>query len=100
MNRHERRATGKAGTPPPQPAANANAGYVPTSRPPDASAAAARPSFLLRAFSRVLLSQWVIARVDNPQVEQLLMSLAMEAKRPEVADQILRRRALRAHAGR
>jgi hypothetical protein len=42
----------------------------------------------------VLLSRWVLKRVKNPAVQQLLISVAMEAGRPEVADELIRRRAL------
>jgi hypothetical protein len=94
MNRHERRAAAKRPSPPePSDMASApntiNAAARPTGDP------RAKPSLLLRLFSRILLADWILSRVQNPQVEQLLITLAMESGRPEAADRIMRRQALR-----
>lgn len=54
-----------------------------------------RSGLLMRWFSRLLLSRWVLARVSNPEVERLLMLLALESNRKDVADELTRREALR-----
>ncbi len=51
---------------------------------------------MTRLLARVLLSRWVLARVHHPDVERLLISFASEANRTEVADELIRRQALRA----
>ncbi len=96
MNRHERRASAArgqqlSGARPPglrnEPAARAGAE---TPGAPE-QAAPAKPSWVLRLVARVLLSRWVLARVKNPDVERLLISVAMEAGRPEIATELRRR---------
>jgi hypothetical protein len=44
----------------------------------------------------VLLSRWLLARVKNPEVERLLITVAMEAGRQDVADELIRRQSIRA----
>lgn len=51
---------------------------------------------MLRLVARILLSRWLLARVKNPEVERLLISVAMEAGRVEVADELIRRQTMRA----
>jgi len=50
---------------------------------------------MLRLAARVLLSRWVLARVKAPDVERLLISVAVQAGRPEVADELRRRQIAR-----
>jgi hypothetical protein len=54
-----------------------------------------RPGLALRLFSRIILSNWILSRVRNPEVERLLMSVAFEAGRTDVVDELTRREALR-----
>lgn len=105
MNRHQRRAAEK------QPRPGAPESGTPliefdlsdiAGRPQAAPTVSdprtppARPSLLTRLLARVLLSRWVLARVHHPDVERLLISFASEANRTEVADELIRRQALRA----
>jgi len=57
-----------------------------------------KPSFVIRALAKVLLSSWVLARVQHPDVEQLLMSFAIQTGRQDVADELVRRHALRSQS--
>lgn len=81
MNRHQRRAAGK---PPQQP-------IVPT---PVAGSAqpvsSGKPGVVLRFFARILLSKWVLKRVNHPEVRQALASLAAQAGRPELSETLRR----------
>lgn len=100
MNRHDRRAAAKQqkGTDPQAADIPLQTGQPMPDAPPALATALAgqrKPSFWLKLFSKVLLSRWIVARVQHPQVEQLLISLALESGRPEVADQIVRRQALK-----
>ncbi len=61
----------------------------------DADAPPAKPSSVMRLFSSLLLSRWVLARVKNPEVERILISFALEAGRQDVADELIRRQAMR-----
>jgi hypothetical protein len=54
-----------------------------------------KSGLVMRFFSKLLLSRWVLKRVDNPEVERLLMSVALEANRKDVIDELTRRQALR-----
>jgi hypothetical protein len=54
-----------------------------------------RSGILMRWFSRILLSRWVLARVSNPEVERLLMMVALETNRKDAADELTRREAMR-----
>ena len=49
----------------------------------------------MRLFSALLLSRFVLKRVKQPAVEQLLMSVALEVGRQDVVDELTRRDALR-----
>jgi hypothetical protein len=49
----------------------------------------------MRLFSALLLSRFVLKRVKQPEVERLLMSVALEAGRQDVVDELTRRDALR-----
>lgn len=98
MNRRDRRAAAARGGPSSEarqrgPAEPAAVG-TPTGSP--APAAAGKPSRMLRLVARILLSRWLLARVKNPEVERLLISVAMEAGRVEVADELIRRQTMRA----
>jgi hypothetical protein len=100
MNRHQRRAQAKAGVKPlPGPAEKAAdendrpvAGTAGRGQP---SGIPRRPGILLRVFARILLSKWVVNRLRHPEAERLVISFAREAGRHDVADQIVRRQALR-----
>jgi len=54
-----------------------------------------QPGIILRVAAKILLSQWVLARVQHHDAERLLISLALEVGRRNVADALLRRQALR-----
>jgi len=66
-----------------------------TAAPSYDDASAPRPSLFMRALARLLLSNWVLKRVQHPDVERLLMSFAAETGRQEVVDELIRRQALR-----
>jgi hypothetical protein len=55
-----------------------------------------KPHFMMRILAKVLLSRWVLNRVKHADVERLLMTFATEAGRPDVADELVRRQAMRA----
>lgn len=44
----------------------------------------------MRIFAKVLLSQWVLKRVNHPDLRRVLASMAVQAGRPDVYE-ILRR---------
>ncbi len=93
MNRKERRAAASqppAGVRP----AGQQTGLASAASPP------ARPSFALRMVSRILLSPMVLSRVRQRDLERVLAAIAVEAGRPEVADSLLRRQAMRDAGGR
>jgi hypothetical protein len=97
MNRRDRRAAAARG----QPSGEAlQRGPVNTSafgaENGSSAPAAAKPSWVLRLVARILLSRWLLARVKNPEVERMLISMAMEAGRTEVADELIRRQTMRA----
>jgi hypothetical protein len=54
-----------------------------------------KAGLLTRALAHVLLSRWVLKRVQHPDVEQLLTSFAREAGRLDIADELTRRRSTR-----
>ncbi|MCB2107839.1 MAG: hypothetical protein KDE14_09080 [Rhodobacteraceae bacterium] len=56
-----------------------------------------RGGILARSFAKILLSDWVIARVNHPEAERLLLSLAFETGRNDAIDRIVRKQALRGH---
>ena len=53
------------------------------------------PKFLIRVLAKILLSDWVLKRVQHPDAERLLMSFATEVGRPEVVDELVRRQSMR-----
>lgn len=80
MNRHTRRATAKNPKPAPvTPAASIEPAPV-----------YGKPGLVLRIFAKVLLSQWVLKRVNHPDLRRVLASMAVQAGRPDVYE-ILRR---------
>ena len=92
MNRHQRRARGRQqspkepeGSPPPVAAA---VDYPPNQPIP-------KPTLITRLLASVLLSRWILARVQHPDVERLLINFALEAGRHDVADELSRRQTLR-----
>ena len=95
MNRHQRRAAVRqpspkepAANPPPMtPAAGKSAKELPH-----------KPTLITRLLATVLLSRWVLARVEHPDVERLLINFATEAGRVDVADGLIRRQTLRAQS--
>jgi hypothetical protein len=103
MNRRDRRAAAALGQPsseasrqdPGRPGVSTRINVV-AARGAGANGPPVKPSWVLRLVARVLLSRWLLARVKNPEVERLLISVAMEAGRPEIADELIRRQTLRA----
>lgn len=98
MNRRDRRAAAARGQPSSEtrqhgPGSTPAFGNGTGSPAPDAGA---KPSWVLRLVARVLLSRWLLARVKNHDVESLLISVAMQAGRTEVADELIRRQTMRA----
>ena len=80
MNRHKRRAAGKQPAPAtlPAPAIAPVVGY------------SGKPGFVLRMFAKVLLSKWVLKRVNHSDIRRVLASLAAQAGRTDLSE-ILRR---------
>jgi len=108
MNRHQRRAASKSPTktgstnqsaPETSSMTESNFSYQDinftyasdTPVPP----AKKSPGLMMRIFSGVLLSKFVLSRVKQPEVENLLMSVAIEANRQDVVDELSRRAATR-----
>ena len=94
MNRRERRAAAARGETSPQPLP----GHVSEnarSAPEAPGTPVGKPSLLLRLVAGALLSKWVLARVKNPEIERLLISVAMESGRTDAADELTRRQARR-----
>jgi hypothetical protein len=58
----------------------------------------AKPSLVIRALAKILLSPWVLARVQHPDVERLLISFAVQTNRIDVVDELTRRQAMRSSA--
>jgi len=58
----------------------------------------AKPSLVIRALAKILLSPWVLARVQHPDVERLLISFAVQTNRVDVVDELTRRQAMRSSA--
>jgi hypothetical protein len=54
-----------------------------------------KAGLLLRLFSRLLLSRFVLNRVSQPEVQRLLMSVAIEVDRKDVVDELQRRDQMR-----
>lgn len=54
-----------------------------------------KAGLLLRLFSRLLLSRFVLNRVSQPEVQRLLMSIAIEVDRKDVVDELQRRDQMR-----
>ena len=63
-----------------------------------AAPAAAKPSLMVRVLAKILLSPWVLARVQHPDVDRLLMNFAIQTNRIDVADELTRRQAMRSSA--
>jgi hypothetical protein len=101
MNRRERRSASSKGQPvPPRPQTPNDLASSPSSGShiefidlpiTQNDTQPSKPSWLLRVVSRVMLSRWVRARVQNPEVERLLISIARETGRMDVADELMRR---------
>jgi hypothetical protein len=54
-----------------------------------------KPKLFTRLLAKVLLSRWVLKRVQHPDVERLLISFATEAGRTDIADELVRRQLTR-----
>ncbi len=80
MNRHERRArkASGVGAESPQPATTGNFETIPPGK----------PSFLLKAFSRLLLANWVLKRVNHPDLLGILLQIAEQTGRTEAVVQL------------
>jgi len=74
MNRHTRRANEKAGTDNDAPVS------------PQAPVATNRPGLLLRVFAGILLTRWVIKRVQHPDVLVIMRQLAQQTGRADAAE--------------
>lgn len=86
MNRRNRRAAAKVGDrPAPQPVASNEAQKV----------TAPEPGLLLRLAARLLLSPMVLNRIQHPDVERALISLAIQARKPQIAQSLENRIAMR-----
>jgi hypothetical protein len=70
MNRHERRAQVKQG---------GNEGPAADEK----TSPQGRPSLGLRVFSRILLSNWVVSRVHQPDLVAILMQIAQQVGRTD-----------------
>ena len=80
MNRHERRARKASGLSEqsPQPTAPDSLASVPPGQ----------PSFLLKAFSRLLLANWVLKRVNHPDLLGILLQIAEQTGRTDAVVQL------------
>jgi hypothetical protein len=80
MNRHERRARKASGLSDASPASQ------------DVNAAspvpAERPGVLLKLFSRILLGNWVLKRVNHPDLLTILLQIAEQTGRTDAVVQI------------
>lgn len=76
MNRRQRRAAAKQPSPIPPASAVAPPAYL------------GKPGLLLRLFAGVLLSKWVLNRVQHPDVRRALASLAVQAGRTDVLEDL------------
>ncbi|MBL8642879.1 MAG: hypothetical protein JNK21_03015 [Rhodospirillaceae bacterium] len=109
MNRHQRRAAAKS-PPKPQPAQQSTLSLAMSpagdgvsfpkidlsgDAAPTVRTDGAPPGLGLRLFSKILLSKFVLNRVKQPEVEKLLMSVALEVGRTDVVDELTRRQAAR-----
>ncbi len=83
VNRRERRSAEKRGRSPKE--TPDGSGVLPAA---PVVAAAGKPGFLLRAVAKVLLAQWVLRRVNHPQVLGLLSEVARQTGRFDVVTQI------------
>jgi hypothetical protein len=92
MNRHQRRAAERQ-----QTAKEPEVGVSSITTPVDrlVNAPTHKPALITRLLATVLLSRWVLARVQHPDVERLLINFATEAGRFDVADDLARRQAMR-----
>ena len=68
--------------------------------PPEVAPPSAPPSLILRVFAGIILSNFVLKRVKNAEVERLLASVARQAGKTEIATDLLLRRMKRAAAER
>jgi hypothetical protein len=69
-------------------------------KPASATSAAALapitpPGLLLRVFAKVVLSPWVLNRVQHPDVEHALAGIADQVGKPEIARNLRNRIAMR-----
>jgi hypothetical protein len=102
MNRHERRAAQskqQSKVDADSPFINIDIGAfhdAPASgtAAPMQTAGPAKPTLTVRLLSKILLSRWVLARVQHPDVERLLMGFATETGRQDVVDELIRRQAM------
>jgi hypothetical protein len=59
------------------------------------NAPAQKNGFFVRLLAKVLFAPWVLRRISNPVVEELLIPVAKQLGRHDVADELIRREALR-----
>jgi hypothetical protein len=62
---------------------------------PSAAPQAHKPGIFIRLLAKVILSRWILNRVKHSDVERLLITFAAEAGKPDIADELTRRQALR-----
>jgi len=86
MNRRNRRAAAKAGAQPSSP---------PSFNNETQNVVAPEPGLLLRLAARLLLSPMVLNRIQHPDVERALISLAIQARKPQIAKSLENRIAMR-----
>ncbi len=91
MNRHKRRANARTDKAEGPPVATSPGIAKP------APVATSSPGVLLRVFGGLLLSTWVIKRVNHPDVLIVLRQLAQQTGRTEAANLLATK--LRAYAG-
>ena len=80
MNRHQRRARKASGV--------SEGSGQPTTADTLTPVALGQPSFLLKAFSRLLLANWVLKRVNHPDLLGILLQIAEQTGRTDAVVQL------------
>ena len=91
MNRQQRRAAAKS---------KSKGSPRPEDRKVPENSTAAKPGLVLRLFAKIVLTPWVLNRVKHADVERLLAGVAVQTGRPEIAESLLNRIALRSERRR
>jgi hypothetical protein len=80
MNRHQRRAQKASGV--------SGVSGQPTTADTLTPVPQGQPSFLLKAFGRLLLANWVLKRVNHPDLLVILLQIAEQTGRTDAVVQL------------